>query len=134
MKPMRPYLLRGLYDWMLDNAWTPHIVVDAKFEGVEVPADFVQDGKITLNIHPQAVQGLVLGDEELTFSARFGGLPRQVRVPLRAVIGAFARESGRGLYFEDEPFDGGDGPPSPEPEKGPEKPGRRSGPVLRVIK
>lgn len=134
MKPLRPYMLRALYDWILDNGHTPHIVVDAALEGVEVPPEFVQEGRITLNIHPSAVQGFQMNDTLVAFSGRFSGRAMPVRVPIRAVLGAFSRETGHGMFFQDELFDGdppgGDSPP--ETTK-PQKPDRK-GPALRVIK
>ena len=135
MKPLRPYLLRALYDWMLDNGYTPHVLVDATAVGVQVPAELVQQGRITLNIHPQAVQGFYMDATGLRFSARFGGVSRQVEVPIAAVLGAVARETGRGMAFEAEEFAGGDPPDSPEPPTPPAA-GKnvRSGPSLRVVK
>lgn len=127
-------MLRALYDWILDNGHTPHIVVDAALEGVEVPLEFVQEGRITLNIHPSAVQGFQMNDTLVAFSGRFSGRAVPVRVPIRAVLGAFSRETGHGMFFQDEPFDGdppGGGLPS-ETQK-PQKPDRK-GPALRVIK
>jgi stringent starvation protein B len=113
-----------MLDWICDNGETPHIVVDASMEGVQVPAQYVSDGKVVLNIGPGATQGLTLDHEAVTFSARFGGVPFPVRVPVRAVLGIYARESGEGMIFTDsegEPPPGNDGgEPSGQP-KGPPK-------------
>ena len=76
IKPSRPYLLRALHEWVLDNGLTPHLAVDATLQGVQVPEQFVQDGQITLNIAPGAVQGLMIDDHGISFSARFGGCAR----------------------------------------------------------
>ncbi|EOS95587.1 ClpXP protease specificity-enhancing factor [Erwinia tracheiphila] len=99
----RPYLLRALYDWLLDNQLTPHLVVDINLPGVMVPLEYARDGQIVLNIAPRAVGDLQLGNDEVTFNARFGGVPRQVSVPLAAVMAIYARENGAGTMFEPEP-------------------------------
>ena len=95
----RPYLLRAMHEWMSDNALTPHIVVDASRDGISVPAQHVQNGKIILNVSYDATQDLHLGNEQLTFSARFGGVAHLVVVPADAVLGIYARESGQGMIF-----------------------------------
>ncbi|WP_456296703.1 ClpXP protease specificity-enhancing factor [Vibrio sp. AK197] len=102
MTPRRPYLLRAFYDWLVDNDLTPHLVVDATLPGVRVPLEFVQDGQIILNIVPRAVGNLELGNEAVTFNARFGGKPHSVIVPLYAVQAIYARENGAGTMFEAE--------------------------------
>ena len=116
----RPYLLRAMHEWMSDNGLTPHIVVDARREGVAVPAQHVDNGKIILNVSYEATEGLDLGNDRLAFSARFGGVSQVVTVPTDAVLGIYARESGEGMIFAEEdaaqaasePDDGGDdGPP-----------------------
>ncbi|MBV0933389.1 ClpXP protease specificity-enhancing factor [Marinobacterium weihaiense] len=103
MKPSRPYLLRALYEWVLDNNMTPHIAVDATLQGVQVPEQFIQDGQITLNIAPGAVQGLLIDDQGISFSARFGGVPMNVYAPMVAVLAIFTRENGMGMGFGMEP-------------------------------
>lgn len=114
--PQRPYLLRAMFAWITDNGQTPHVVVDAAVEGVDVPRQFVRDGKIVLNISPAAVNSLEIGNETLEFHARFSGTPFAVRVPLRAVLGIYARETGRGMIFSDD--DGGSAPDEPPPGSG----------------
>ncbi|MTD27900.1 ClpXP protease specificity-enhancing factor [Erwinia sorbitola] len=99
----RPYLLRAFYEWLLDNNLTPHLVVDINLPGVMVPLEYARDGQIVLNIAPRAVGNLELGNDEVRFSARFGGVPRQVSVPLAAVLAVYARENGAGTMFEPEP-------------------------------
>ena len=126
MTPNRPYLLRAMHEWIVDNGLTPQIVVDAEHEQVRVPASGVRDGKIVLNISADAVRGLRLGNEWVEFSARFGGTPCDVVVPIRTVLAIMARENGVGMSFP-EPEDE---PPSDEPS--PPGPGRR--PNLRVVK
>ena len=90
----RPYLLRAFYDWLLDNQLTPHLVVDINLPGVQVPLEYARDGQIVLNIAPRAVGNLDLANDEVRFNARFGGVPRQVSVPMAAVLAIYARENG----------------------------------------
>ncbi len=99
----RPYLLRAFYDWLLDNQLTPHLVVDINLPGVQVPLEYARDGQIVLNIAPRAVGNLDLSNDEVRFNARFGGVPRQVSVPMAAVMAIYARENGAGTMFEPEP-------------------------------
>lgn len=99
----RPYLLRAFYDWLLDNQLTPHLVVDINLPGVQVPLEYARDGQIVLNIAPRAVGNLELGNDQVHFNARFGGVPRQVSVPMAAVLAIYARENGAGTMFEPEP-------------------------------
>ena len=122
----RPYLVRAMHEWMTDNGQTPHLVVDAGVAGTDVPKSYVRDGRITLNVGWQATQGLKLGNEWIEFAARFGGVPTQVRVPVAAVLGIYARETGQGMLFQDE----GDVPPPVTPS--PDDSGTR--PKLRVVK
>ncbi|XOZ33491.1 ClpXP protease specificity-enhancing factor [Halomonadaceae bacterium KBTZ08] len=112
MRSSRPYLIRALNDWILDNGATPHLVVDAGMNGVQVPADYVSNGQIVLNISPSAVKELVLGDDAVSFTARFGGVPVSIYVPAYAVMAIYARENGQGMVFGQEPGD-------PEPPDGP---------------
>lgn len=127
MTPSRPYVLRALYEWIVDNSLTPHVLVNAMNEEVEVPQDYVKDGQIVLNIAPNAVQGLLLGNDLITFNARFRGIPTDISVPILAVMGIYARENGQGMMFEDDAE-------KPDPE-GPTDGDRPDGrPSLRVVK
>lgn len=119
MTSSRPYLIRALNEWILDNGGTPHIVVDAGVQGVEVPQDYVSNGQIVLNISASAVQGLSVDNKALSFSARFGGVPMQVWVPIRAVMAIYAKENGQGMVFGREP-----GSPDPEEDSGDSGEGR----------
>jgi stringent starvation protein B len=103
MSSSRPYLVRALNEWVLDNDCTPYIVVDAGIQGVQVPNEHVANGQIVLNISPGAVKSLVIGNSALEFNARFGGVPMQVFVPLQAVIAIYAKENGEGMVFGSEP-------------------------------
>ncbi|MCL7944474.1 ClpXP protease specificity-enhancing factor [Marinobacter sp. ATCH36] len=109
MTSSRPYLVRAFNEWILENDCTPYIVVDAGVQGVQVPTEHVANGQIVLNISPGAVRGLVIGNGALEFSARFGGVPMQVFIPLQAVMAVYAKENGEGMVFGSEP-----GSPDPE--------------------
>jgi len=138
MKARRPYLLRAIHEWICDSDCTPHIVVDAGLSGVDVPRQYVRDGKIVLNVSWNATSQLKIGNDELSFSGRFGGSSMMVRVPVEAVLAIYARETGQGMIFADEesgpaaPPPGG-APPEGAPTEPPPKPaGPR--PKLKVVK
>jgi len=119
-----------MHEWMLDNGLTPHIVVDAKREGVQVPEPHVKDGKIVLNVSPSATRSLSLGNDFVRFEARFGGVSYGIEVPLTAVLGVYARENGQGMIFSDD-----DSPPGPEPTSPVTPPtGDNRRPKLKVVK
>ena len=128
----RPYLLRALYEWIGDNDMTPHLLVDATAEGVQVPKAAVKDGRVVLNIAARAVAGLDMGNRELRFKARFGGVSQQVVVPMTAILAIYAQETGQGMMLpEDGSALAADAPgdaPDP-PEDGPTRGGH-----LRVVK
>jgi len=124
--PQQPYLLRALHDWISDNGNTPYLIVDATVSGVSVPEAYVENGRITLNIGHSAVRGLSIDNDRVEFEARFAGTPFHVRLPITAIRGIYARETGRGMIFAAEDAaadDGGDERPDP--------PGR---PALKVVK
>ena len=123
----RPYLLRAMHEWMTDNGQTPHLVVDAAVDGVVVPRQYVRDGKIVLNVSYSATASLVLKNDEISFSARFGGHAFEVRLPVHAVAGIYARETGQGMVFSESERDP---PPAPRPPGG-DEPKR---PQLKVVK
>lgn len=102
MMPRRPYLLRAFYEWIVDNELTPHLVVDATMNGVRVPEEFIQDGQIILNTAPHSVGNLEMGNEAVTFNARFSGRPHSIIVPIYAIQAIYARENGAGTMFEPE--------------------------------
>jgi stringent starvation protein B len=125
-----------MHEWMLDNGFTPHLVVDAKRQGVRVPEAHIKDGKIVLNVSPTATRALVLGNDAVTFEARFGGVSQQLVVPVAAVLGIYARETGQGMVFgeDDTPKSSREGdPPSPPPEP-PSSPGGGRRAKLKVVK
>ncbi len=102
MTSNKPYFIRALYEWILDNNCTPYIVVDATLPFVEVPQQFVSEGRIILNILPSATQNLYLGDEWITFSARFSGISEEINIPIGAVVAIYAQENGEGMGFNTE--------------------------------
>lgn len=126
MTSNRPYLMRAINEWLLDNQLTPHLLVNADVQGVEVPDNFIQDGKIVLNIGPHAVEGLRISNEEVTFLARFSGVSQLISFPVSAVLAIYARENGRGMMFNEDEDDG------PEPDDSGPKPDAR--PSLKVVK
>ena len=94
----RPYLIRALYEWCSDNGFTPYIAVRAD-ETVQVPREYVQNGEIVLNVSPDATSSLAIGNEFIEFKARFGGVPREIMVPVDRVLAIYARENGQGMAF-----------------------------------
>lgn len=129
MTSSRPYMIRATYEWIVDNNCTPHLLVDVHVKGVEVPQEHVnKDGQIILNIAMSAVRDLLMDNTAICFSARFGGVPREIYVPCRAVLGIYARENGQGMMFEPE-FE-----PEPEPQGPEDKPEADKRPSLRVVK
>ena len=116
MTSSRPYMIRALNEWIVDNDCTPYIVVDAHGAGVEVPQQHVnKDGQIILNIAPSAVRDLSINNDCIAFNARFGGLPTDIMVPYGSVLGIYARENGQGMIFDPELEAGTE--PDPEPPK-----------------
>ncbi len=130
MTPSRPYLLRALHEWIVDNGMTPYILVDAEQDQVEVPAQYVENGKIVFNVGPTAVRNLDLGNERVMLDARFSGNPFHVDVPINAVIAIYARENGKGMVFTDEE----EGEEPPTPPTGGDGDDKSKRPTLRVVK
>ena len=129
MTSSRPYMIRALYQWIVDNNSTPYLLVDAHGQGVSVPQEYVnKEGQIVLNISPSAVKDLQVQNDCVSFSARFGGIPMEIYVPCVSILGIYARENGQGMIFEPE-IDG----PLP-PGGGDSKAGPRRPPSLRVVK
>ena len=98
--PTRPYLARAIYEWICDNQLTPYLLVDATQPHTDVPVQFVKDGQIVLNLAPHAIHALHISNEAITFSARFGGVAKEIYVPVRAMLGIYAKENGQGLFFD----------------------------------
>jgi stringent starvation protein B len=134
VRSRRPYLLRAMHEWISDSNQTPHVVVDAAMEGVEVPRQYVQGGKIILNVSTSATSMLSLGNDIVRFRARFGAATYDVSVPIAAVLGIYARETGQGMIFSE--ADSPPQPPAPPSEPAPTTTGetKRTKPTLKVIK
>jgi stringent starvation protein B len=140
MTSNRPYLLRAIYDWISDNNLTPYVLVDATREGVRVPPHVIKNGQVVLNLAMRAVANLDLGNEWISFQARFSGVSHSILIPVSAVLALYAQENGQGMMFPAEdgdgdtppPTDGGDTPSGPESGPDDDKPKRGS--HLRVVK
>jgi stringent starvation protein B len=117
----QPYLLRAIYEWIVDNELTPYLLVDASNDYVQVPQQYVENGKIVLNIAPRAVNNLELGNDHILFNARFAGRPMEVTLPIASVLAIYAKENGQGMVFN-EPGDGGEPPPGSSPTEDKKKP------------
>ncbi|MEK1939633.1 MAG: ClpXP protease specificity-enhancing factor [Pseudomonas sp.] len=137
MNSSRPYLIRALYEWIVDNDCTPHLLVNAEYPNVQVPQGFANDGQIVLNVSPSAVRHLHMDNDAVSFEGRFGGIAHTLFIPASAVLAIYARENGQGMVFDlespvadEEPEDDpdGDGPSGGEP---PRPSGR---PSLKVVK
>jgi len=136
----KPYMIRALYEWCVDNGLTPHLMVVVDGD-TRVPMGYVKDGEIVLNINYSATKGLQMENDAITFSARFNGVSSNIYVPMRAVRGIFARENGQGLFFEPEPvkavppasskIQAADDSPKGKPPSSPPPKGR---PSLKVVK
>jgi len=143
--PTKPYVLRALFEWCVDNGYTPHVAVRVDSR-TQVPAEYVRNGEITLNISPTAVHKLQMGNELIEFSARFGGVARQLSVPVANVYALYARETGHGMTFDvegakpallgkaAEETPGSPRPPTALPAPDPKKPSGGGKPTLRRIK
>lgn len=128
MTSSRPYIMRALYEWIVDNHLTPYVLVDASITGVTVPRQFVKDNQIVLNISPEAVMDLSISNEALAFNGRFGGVATDIFVPIVAVVGIYARENGQGMVFDPEEAMN----PPDDPPPGPGRQDKR--PTLKIVK
>jgi len=147
MTPTRPYLVRAIYEWIIDNRCTPYLLLDAGVAGLRVPRQAIKDGRVLLNVAPHAVDRLDLGLDEIRFNARFSGVSQSIVAPTAAVLAIYAQENGQGMMFPAEDpgettdeadsaesaqatdeggQDIGDPPPAPVPE--------RQRPSLRIVK
>lgn len=133
MTPLKPFLLRALYEWIIENGLTPYILVNAEMEQVEVPPQFITDGKIILNVHPDAIQGWDLDREFLSFSARFSGQLNSILIPVAAILAVYAKENGKGMMF-DEDLDSGMNPDPIDPAPKPPSKNKKKKPALKVVK
>jgi stringent starvation protein B len=97
----KPYLIRAIYEWCADAGYTPYIGVKVD-QNTRVPIEYVKNGEIVLSVSLQATRNLTIGNDMIQFSARFNGVSREIAVPIYAVASIFARETGRGMFFEPE--------------------------------
>ena len=140
----RPYLLRAMHEWMTDNDLTPHIVIDVAVAGDStLPLEYAQEGRLIINASYSATEHLLIGNERISFNARFGGVSRHLDVPIQAVVGVYARETGQGMIFSTEqPPEAGESKPDASPgsdapgsdSTGTERDPRGQRPQLKVIK
>jgi stringent starvation protein B len=126
MTSSKPYLVRALYQWILDNGNTPYILVDTASDQVSIPDGIANDGKVVLNLAPAAIQNLEMTNSQISFSARFNGVAEQIFVPVSSLLAIYARENGEGMMFPAEE-------PGADSEPGNEA-ARRKTPTLKVIK
>lgn len=105
MLSTKPYLFKAFYEWIVDNEWTPYIVINVDYLGVKVPKQYVEDGQIVLNIAPEAVLDFSLTKQAVDFKARFSGVLHPIYVPIAAIVSVYARENGHGIFFDEEAND-----------------------------
>ncbi|MBX9704800.1 MAG: ClpXP protease specificity-enhancing factor [Gammaproteobacteria bacterium] len=142
----KPYLLRAFYEWIIDNGCTPYLIINAEVEDVIVPRQYVDDGRIVLNIAESAVRGLEMSNDAIEFDARFGGVAVTVYAPMIAVVAIYAHENGRGMVFTEEDSEmeandahrfaeaADDDEETPPPPPSPITPHPGGKPKLRIIK
>ncbi|HZJ93824.1 MAG TPA: ClpXP protease specificity-enhancing factor [Thiopseudomonas sp.] len=100
MNSSRPYILRALHEWIVDNECTPHLLVDINHPQVKVPPGYAADGQIVLNTAPAAVRYFTVDNEAVSFEALFSGAPFSLYVPMDAILAIYARENGQGMFFD----------------------------------
>ncbi len=129
MSSSRPYLIRSLYEWILDNQCTPYVLVNARYPDTVVPEAFVEDGQIVLNLSPSAIRHMEMDNERISFDGRFGGQAQQVWLPAQSIMAIYARENGQGMVFEIEPSS-----PPPQDDPAPDEKPQTARPSLKVVK
>lgn len=135
MSPTKPYFIRSLHEWIIDNNCTPYLLVDTADERCVVPTQFVRDGMIVLNLAPAAVKALQMGNDFILFSARFGGVAHEITVPVGSVRAIYAKENGRGLAFEEESVQSAPPTQTSEPaDHAATTPKAKSPPRLTIVK
>lgn len=131
MSSNRPYLLRAVHEWICDNGLTPYVVVDAAQPGLQVPPQAVSEGRVVLNLAPRAVSRLEIGNDAITFMARFGGVSQPVTLPIAGVQAIYARENGQGMLLAEDataataPVGPADSQPAKVDESKPSRPATR---------
>ena len=134
MTSSKPYLIRALYEWLLDNDVTPYLLVDVTVNGVDVPAGISNDGKVVLNLKPQAIDDLHISNELISFSARFNGVSNQVFCPINSILAIYAKENGEGMMFEAEEGEAVDSTALEEDSKTDREKNKSRPPGLRIVK
>ncbi len=130
MTSQKPYLVRAIHEWLLDNQCTPYVLVNTRHEGVQVPLDFVKDDRIVLNVAPDAIRDLLIDNEWISFSARFAGKAMDVFIPIVSVQAIYGKENNEGMFFPDD-----DQPPPPTDDNSEETaPVSKGRPSLKVVK
>lgn len=129
MTPQKPYLLRAIYEWILDNQCTPYLLVNTEYDGVQVPQAYIQDGRIVLNISPDAIHQLSLNNDWVSFSARFAGQAEDIFIPIKAVQAIYCKENNEGMFFPEEEQD-----PPPDDKPSGNDTHSKGRPSLKVIK
>ena len=124
MTSSKPYLVRALYEWILDNDTTPYILVDTNNDRVVIPPGIANDGKVVLNLAPAAIQNLEMTNEHVSFSARFNGVAEDIYCPIASLMAIYARENGEGMMF----------PPEDSEAESTDDETKPKGPTLKVIK
>ena len=127
MTSSKPYLVRALYEWILDNETTPYILVDTSSDKVQIPAGIATDGKVVLNLAPLAIQDLEMNNDYIAFSARFSGVAQEIFCPMNSLMAIYARENGEGMMFPAEENEA-------DTEGGQSDDDKPKGPTLKVIK
>jgi len=135
MTSNKPYLIRAIYEWILDNGYSPYIVVDAENGQAQIPTEYVEDNRIVLNISPNAIRDLDLGNDAISFNARFSGNPFAVYFPVSAVLAVYASENGQGMLFpKEEDLELNEDMKVEDNHKGKVADGKAKKPHLKVIK
>jgi stringent starvation protein B len=130
----KPYLIRALFEWIVDNGCTPYVIVNADAEHVEVPRQYVEDSRIIFNISNEAVRDLLITNEHLEFNARFNGVSTEVYAPIAAILAIYAQENGHGMIFNEEGQEVDPTPPNPKVKKPIKRPNPAVKPNLRVVR
>ncbi len=134
LTPTRPYMVRAIFEWLEDNYLTPHLMVDATQPNVNVPQEHVQEGRIVLNIASRATGNLVIDNDYIHFHARFGGVSRELWVPMAAVMGIYARENSQGMFFDPNEYEHYDlSLETPAPAAIPERAKRQNTAGLKIL-
>lgn len=134
MYPQKPYLVRAFYEWIVDSKYTPYLLIDANYEGVVVPKEYIEDGEIVLNISPLAIKHLNISNKQIDFEARFAGNPMQIILPVKSVLAIYANENGRGMVFSVNEEEEEDTLPPDDSEQGGGSKTGSGKPTLKLVK